>query len=119
MSGQPFTHTLNLLCKSSSEAACLQAVLGEIVLVAYLFAVTYWRPYIAKADNFLAMGSLFGMPPLQPLLIHASALAIAPWHTALLDCARDLRTKAAGQPALSGEFEQPECTWTSHHICTG
>ena len=38
----------------------LQAVLGEIVLVAYLFAVTYWHPYIARADNLLAMGSLFG-----------------------------------------------------------
>ena len=30
------------------------------MLVAYLFAVTYWRPYIAKVDNLLAMGSLFG-----------------------------------------------------------
>lgn len=40
----------------------LQAVLGEVVLVAYLFAVTYWRPYMARADNFLAIGSLFGTP---------------------------------------------------------
>ena len=38
----------------------LQAVLGEIVLVAYLFAVTYLRPYISSSDNHLHMGSLAG-----------------------------------------------------------
>lgn len=41
-------------------AGSLQAVLGEIVLVLYLFAVTYTKPYIASADNHLHMGSLAG-----------------------------------------------------------
>ena len=51
----------------------VQAVLGEVVLVAFLFAVTYWRPYMARIDNLLAMGSLFGAPCL--LLEAASALS--------------------------------------------
>ena len=65
-------HSEDVCCSSSSSmqgsswpclhmrGVLLQAVLGEIVLVAYLLAVTYWRPYIARADNLLAMGSLFG-----------------------------------------------------------
>lgn len=39
----------------------LQAVIGEIVLVSYLFGVTYSRPYISTTDNHLHMGSLAGM----------------------------------------------------------
>ena len=50
----------------------MQAVLGEVVLVFYLFAVTYLRPYMARADNLRAMGSLFGKlarssPPVYPI----------------------------------------------------
>ena len=54
----------------------VQAVLGEVVLVVYLFAVTYWRPYMARADNLLAMGSLFG----ERIHVLASTLALQmPW----------------------------------------
>ncbi|KAK9867386.1 hypothetical protein WJX84_004228 [Apatococcus fuscideae] len=35
-----------------------QAVLGEVVLVGYLFATTYFKPYVMLLDNVLAMSSL-------------------------------------------------------------
>ena len=37
-----------------------QAVLGEVVLVGYLFATTYFKPYVMLLDNVLAMSSLLG-----------------------------------------------------------
>ncbi len=37
-----------------------QAVLGEVVLIGFLFATTYFKPYIKLLDNVLAMASLLG-----------------------------------------------------------
>ena len=53
----------------------LQAVIGEVVLVSYLFAVTYFRPYISAADNNLHMGSLAGRS--QPLVLSVLHLQVA------------------------------------------
>ena len=45
-----------------------QAVLGEVVLVGYLFATTYFKPYVKALDNLLAMLSLLGETSLLPFL---------------------------------------------------
>ena len=43
-----------------------QAVLGEVVLVGYLFATTYFKPFVKALDNLLAMFSLLGAAVLCP-----------------------------------------------------
>ena len=45
-----------------------QAVLGEVVLVGYLFATTYFKPYVKALDNLLAMLSLLGETSLPAFL---------------------------------------------------
>lgn len=39
----------------------LQAVLGEIVLVIYIFATSYVRPFSNSHDNLLQVGSMIGV----------------------------------------------------------
>lgn len=38
----------------------LQGVLGEIVLVAYVFVISYIKPFGAPEDNLLQVGSMLG-----------------------------------------------------------
>ena len=40
----------------------LQAVLGEIVLVIYIFVVSYLKPFGNPHDNLLQVGSMIGTP---------------------------------------------------------
>ena len=43
----------------------LQAVLGEIVLVIYIFVVSYLKPFGNPHDNLLQVGSMIGKFPTQ------------------------------------------------------
>lgn len=43
----------------------LQAVLGEIVLVIYIFVVSYLKPFGNPHDNLLQVGSMIGKFPAQ------------------------------------------------------
>ena len=46
----------------------LQAVLGEIVLVIYIFVVSYLKPFGNPHDNLLQVGSMIGESPKQKAL---------------------------------------------------
>ena len=39
----------------------LQALLGEVVLVAYIVVISYIRPFANSNDNLLQVGSMIGV----------------------------------------------------------
>lgn len=52
----------------------LQALLGEIVLVAYIAVIAYLRPFAASDDNLLQVGSMIGMLTLRSFRARDSCL---------------------------------------------
>ena len=44
----------------SQPTGSLQGVLGEIVLVIYIFVISYLKPFAASEDNLLQVGSMLG-----------------------------------------------------------
>ena len=44
----------------SQPTGSLQAVLGEIVIVIYIFVISYLKPFGAPEDNLLQVGSMLG-----------------------------------------------------------
>ena len=71
----------------------LQAVLGEVVMVIYIFVISYLKPFASPNDNLLQVGSMLG--------------AVFATSNPLHEC--DLGPMAAACPTAHHQFDPPGC----------
>ena len=67
----------------------LQAVLGEVVMVIYIFVISYFKPFASPNDNLLQVGSMLG----------------ATFDTSM-------KFVAVACPTAHHQFDPPGCCWS-------